>query len=144
MRLFLTVVLLLFAICCFGQPVEPPEPKIAKIVCIGPTIVKPNCQDEGDVVGVFNGDHEFSPTEKAKFRIIEVRGMTKGEIEAELAKSVDDPSSDKIKKFAVNASGLTQADVDKLSGELVPVSEKLSIFSTKITDNSKAIVAVPR
>ena len=135
--------MLFLSVCAFAQEDEEPAvPPSAQIVCISKATEKANVQVEGDVVGIFPGDHQFSATEKAKFDIIQVPGMSPGQVREELLKNVSDPENEEIKKFATSLKTLTVADKAALSDEKASVEAKCSIFSTKTTDNSIKAVEV--
>ena len=96
---------------------------------------------EGDVVGVFPGDHQFSPTEKAKFIIIKIRGMSPAQVQERLDARVSDPKSENIKKFATSIAGLSEQDKATLSDEEATVLQKSAVLG-KVKDNSSTAVVV--
>ena len=62
---------------------------MAQLLLITAEVYRKNVSEIGDIVGVFNDDHQFSTTEKEKFEILKVPGFTRRELEIELEKHLD-------------------------------------------------------
>jgi hypothetical protein len=75
----------------------------------------------GDVVAVFDSDHEFSPAEKAGFTILRIPGATKEQVEKSLAGklgggalSAAKPEASSHPKYKFRVTNPKEANIDKM------------------------------
>jgi len=64
-----------------------------QLVLIAQPTYRAGTNNIGDVVGVFDGDHQFSEAEIEGFTIIRINGVTKEQVDAELQKLLPDTSN---------------------------------------------------
>ncbi len=57
---------------------------MAKLLCINAETYREGLNNIGDILGVFEDNHPFTPRELVAFDIIEVKGMTREECQAKL------------------------------------------------------------
>jgi hypothetical protein len=57
---------------------------MAKLLCINAITFREGLNNIGDILGVFEDNHPFTPRELVAFDIIEVKGMTREEVQAKL------------------------------------------------------------
>ena len=65
----------------------------AQLLVISQATQRPGVAEIGDIIGVFESDHEFSPSEKSGFIIIKIDGISEEQAAAELEKLLPDTSA---------------------------------------------------
>lgn len=82
-------------------------------------------QPVGDVIGVFEDNHQFSPTERHIFEIKRVKGLTKKQVDSLMIPVEVSPH-----KFQFTVQNLVQKDFDNLDSPLVSNTAKEVILGT--------------
>ncbi len=102
----------------------------AQLLVISSVTYNPAVNNIGDIVGVFDGSHQFSENEIASFTIIRVNGITREQAEAEMNKLL--PEGDKTKedktthpmyKFNIPDTAKKQIDAAQLLSK-IKINEK--------------------
>ena len=59
---------------------------MAQLLLVSKKTAKPNVQEEGDIIGIYEDSHVFSSTEQEIFDIMQIPGFTKEQLRLELNK----------------------------------------------------------
>jgi len=119
-------------------------------------------QPVGDIVGVFEDSHVFSPLEESEFEIIDIQGFTRQELIDALPlpqMGVDIDGNDawldasdglwkrlsKRPKFKLSKANIKSNDISKLASSSISIADKIAILQTlknRIADYPENFITV--